>query len=141
MSSYKLMLIFPLAALALPASHAQEARPAAPAAHAPSQQGMVVVRDAQTGELRAPTPDEARALQAPSAAAARAAAPQPAMVTGPGGSRSVRVGESHMVYSVVTRDGSGKLHDQCLHGEHAAHQALDKHTPATTTKERRNESR
>ena len=62
------------------------------------------------------------------------------MTTGPDGSRSVRVGESHMVYSVVTRDGSGKLEDQCVHGTHAAHQALTK-TPATKSKEHRHESR
>ncbi len=63
MPSHKLMrylpvLALPLAALASPARAAQDAPKDAAA-----QQGMVVVRDAQTGELRAPTATELRALQ------------------------------------------------------------------------------
>lgn len=134
MPSLKLMLLLPLAALALPAAAGQ----ATPAASA--EQGMVVVRDADTGQLRAPTPLEARALQPRRSTAAAAAAP-PKMVVGPGGRRSVRLGERHMVYSVVTRDSDGKLAGQCVHGTHAVDGALAKPAPATKPEEHRHESR
>jgi len=135
MSSLKLMLFLPLAALCLPAS-AQD-KPAG----APQGQGMVVVRDAQTGELRAPTPAEIRALQPPPSASMTSQA-QPAMITGPGGRRSVRLGERHMVYSVVNRDAEGKLGEQCVHGVHAAERAAKgERQPATQHEEHRHESR
>ncbi len=134
MSSLKLMLLLPLAALCVPAT-AQEA-PAAPA----QGQGMVVVRDAQTGQLRTPTPAEIRALQPPMSAVARAL-PQPSMVTGPGGRRSVRLGERYMVYSVVNRDGEGKLAEQCVHDRGAAVSALEGGAePAAKHKEHRHEN-
>jgi len=116
-----------LAALASPAGAGQAAEP---------QQGMVVVRDAETGELRAPTPLEARALHPrTNASAAAAAAPAPKMVVGPGGRRSVQLGERHMVYSVVTRGADGKLAEQCVHGTHAADHALSHGAAAPATKE------
>ncbi|MFC0252584.1 post-PEP-CTERM-1 domain-containing protein [Massilia consociata] len=138
MSSHKLMrylpvVALPLAALALPACAAQDTPKDAAA-----QQGMVVVRDAQTGELRAPTATEMRALQ-PRASATAAPAAAPKMVTGPDGRRSVRLGERHMVYSVVTRGSDGKLTDQCVHGVHAAEQAVKQPAP-TKAEEHRHES-
>jgi len=155
MPNRRLMFLLPLAALCLPAA-AQEAAssqagphtaplnasPKAGTAQHDSAQasnalpGMLVVRDAQTGELRAPTPAEALALQP--ATSARATAVQPAMVTGPGGRRSVRLGEQHMVYAVVTRGVDGKLSDQCVHGVHAAESAL---APSTSAGEHRHEHR
>lgn len=116
MSSIKPMLFLTLAALCLPA--AAQDNTAAPA----QGQGMVIVRDAQTGQLRAPTPAELRALQ-PAPSASMAAPAQAQIVTGPGGRRSVRLGERHMVYSVVNRDAEGKLGEQCVHGVHAAERA------------------
>ena len=97
-----------------------------------SQSGMIVVRDPQTGELRAPTAAESRALaqQGPSASiSAKAAAPAPALVTHPGGARQVRLGERSLVYSVVTRGADGKLAEQCVKGAAAAEKAV--HTPAS----------
>ncbi|RZA34356.1 MAG: hypothetical protein EOP92_16125 [Lysobacteraceae bacterium] len=135
MFSNKLMFFVPLAALASPIAAAQEA-----AQETPSQQGMVVVRDAETGQLRAPTSLEARALHArTNAAAARSAAPAPRMIIGPGGRRSVQLGERQMVYSVVTRDAEGKLAEQCVHGDHAAERAVQGapqpgHTHSASTK-------
>ncbi|SFB91002.1 post-PEP-CTERM-1 domain-containing protein [Massilia yuzhufengensis] len=130
MSTMKLMLLLPLATLCVPAL-AQETAPA---------QGMVVVRDVQTGQLRTPTPAEARALQpVPSAAAATLA--QPSIVKGPGGRRSVRLDERHMVYSVTTRDAEGAHGAECIHGSHAAEKAVSKPVPATKQEEHRHESR
>lgn len=136
MSKLKLMLLLPLAALCLPVGAAQDAQ-GAPSAQG---QGMVVVRDAQTGQLRMPTAAEVRAMQPPPSAALTRQAP-PAIVTGPGGRRSVRLGESHMVYSVVTRDSEGKLGDQCVQGVHAAEHAATQPAPATKHEEHRHESR
>ena len=125
MFSHKLMVLLPLAALAFPAC-AQQAEPKqAEPRQVQTQEGMVVVRDAETGELRAPTAEEARPLHPrTNASAAGTAAPAPKMVTGPGGRRSVQLGERHMVYSVVTRGADGKLEEQCVHGAHAADHAL-----------------
>jgi hypothetical protein len=93
-----------------------------------AQPGMIVVRDAQTGQLRAPTAAEARALApAPGMAAAMRAEP-PALVAHPGGSKQVKLGERGLVYSVVTRGADGKLHDQCVQGAAAAEKAV--HAPA-----------
>lgn len=137
MSYKKLLAVLPCAALwaAMPSkADAQPQQQQPPPQHQPQQQqGMVVVRDAQSGQLRAPTPAELRAL-APSPAPARmGAAAQPALVTHPGGSRHVRLGERGLVYSVATRGADGKLSGQCVHGEAAAEQALRAGTSAATS--------
>ena len=86
-------------------------------------QGLTVVRDAETGRLRAPTPDEMRALQR-KGPSALAAPPQPTLITGPDGRRHVHLGERGLVYSVVKRGPDGKLDQQCVHGRDAAGRAL-----------------
>jgi len=86
-------------------------------------QGLTVVRDAETGRLRAPTPTEMRALQR-TGPAALAAPAQPPMVTGPDGRRHVELGERGLVYSVVKRGPDGKLDQQCVQGADAAGRAL-----------------
>jgi hypothetical protein len=124
MSYMKLFTVLPCAALcgALPIS-----------AHAQQESGMVVVRDAQTGQLRAPTAAEARALApAPTASAAMRAAP-PAMVTHPDGGRHVKLGERSLVYTIVTRGADGKLHDQCVQGAAAAEKAVHSSAPASAS--------
>jgi hypothetical protein len=145
--SYKIYLaVLPCAAfcagLPLTAS-AQEQSTGAQSgtAHAPTaQSGMVVVRDAQTGQLRAPTAAESRALSpAPSASAAMTAPARPTVVTHPGGSKQVKLGERSLVYSVVTRDADGKLHDQCVQGAAAADKALHASAPAKHNEEHRHD--
>jgi hypothetical protein len=116
MSYRKLLTVLPCAVLwaALPSqAGAQE-----------QQKGMVVVRDAETGQLRAPTPAEARALAPATRASSMAAPAQPAMITHPDGARQVRLGERGMTYSVVTRGADGKLNEQCVQGEVAAEKAI-----------------
>ena len=107
-----------------------------PPAHAAGQSGMVVVRDPQTGELRAPTPAESNALLRQSAQQRKAPA-QHVETVGPGGSRKVQLGKSALVYSVVTKHDDGTLTEQCVSGPHAAHAAITHPTPA---KEPRHES-
>lgn len=135
------MFLLPLAVMCVPAAAQQDAQAARETqAKAESQDGMVVVRDAQTGQLRTPTAAEMRALQ-PRTPSTAVAPSQPKMVTGPGGRRSVQLGERHLVYSVVTRGADGKLSDQCVHGVHAAENAIDQPAPAVKPEEHRHESR
>ncbi|MFC4932171.1 post-PEP-CTERM-1 domain-containing protein [Massilia sp. GCM10023247] len=130
MSHKKFLAVLPCAALwaALPPpAGAQQQAPQQPQQQ---QQGMVVVRDAQSGQLRAPTPAEIRALAPPSTSSRMSAPQQPALITHPGGSRQVRLGERGLVYSVVTRGADGKLAEQCVHGAAAADQAVNAGAPA-----------
>jgi len=118
MSRQKLLTIGTLTALLLLAIFSMHARAA-------GQEGMVVVRDPQTGKLRAPTADELKALRAQAPSAALAAPRQPATVSRGDGSRGVRLGEGNMVYEVVTRGADGKLTRECVEGSTGAAQALD----------------
>jgi hypothetical protein len=133
MPNEKLIAALPLAALFAALCHMP------PASAAAQDPGMVVVRDPQTGQLRAPTPAELQALRPPPAVAPRAAA-RPALVTSPDGSRHLRMGEQGMVYSVVTRAGDGKLAGQCVQGEDAA-EAVVKQSAAGHNQERGHETR
>jgi hypothetical protein len=111
-------------------------------ARAAAQEGMTVTIDPVTHEKRAPTPAEMQALRAaapPKAAALTGQPAQPSVMTRRDGARGVRVGESHLVYEVVTRDADGKLSSQCVQGADAARQALDH--PANANKESAHESR
>lgn len=123
MSSKNPTAAVPLAALCAAMAMAM------PAAAAAEQPGMVVARDPQTGQLRAPTADELKALrqqsqQGQAAMMGKAAVEAPATVTRTDGVRQVRLGERGMVYSVVTRDADGKLVRQCVQGEQAAQEAI-----------------
>lgn len=100
-----------------------------PSAGAGGQEGMVAVRDPVTGQLRAPTAAELRALQ-PQDRAIRPLAPLAPSVQRPDGTRHLHLGERGMIYSVITRDAEGRQAIQCVHGEHAAGAALDKPAPA-----------
>ena len=123
------------------------------AAVAAGQQGMSVVKDAATGQLRAPTADEASQLQAlgaqqRAAAAAAAAAKRGGLARGaaaaatlaPGttiyhanGAVEMTVDPESVSYSVMTKDADGNLALQCVTGATAADKAMS--TPATQSKE------
>jgi hypothetical protein len=111
-------------------------------ARAAGQDAMVVVRDPQTGQMRAPTAAELKALAPAPIAALRAQAPLSSMVvTNPNGSRTLRLGDRGQVYSVVQRAPDGKLAEQCVQGEQAANQALAQPAPARTHQENGHEDR
>ena len=111
MSKEKLLTIGTLAALCVLAAFSMHAKAA-------GQEGMVVVRDPLTGQLRAPTADELKELRAKTPATAGLAAPRtPATITRGDGSRGVRLGEKGMVYDVVTRGPDGKLTHECVQGQ------------------------
>ena len=101
-----------LAALSLP-----------PSAGAAGQEGMVVVRDRESGQLRAPTSAELRALRAQQKAMVAPAAISPS-VQRPDGTRHLHLGERGMVYSVLPRDAGKKEMIGCAGGEDAARAAI-----------------
>lgn len=99
------------------------AAPLAAAAAEPAQEGMTVVRDPQTGRLRAPTAAELRAL--------RGGVKQPQLMPPqstrrPDGTRVLDLGERGMVYAVMTRDADGSLAAHCVKGDEGAAKAIDK---------------
>jgi hypothetical protein len=123
--------------MALAALLAAGAACSLPAAAEPErQQGMVVVRDAQTGQLRNATPAEVKALRAQQSTRGLVA-PDAATITIRGnGTIQKHLGERGMVYSVARRDAYGKLGTECVTGEDAARAALER--PATTTQPEHN---
>lgn len=132
-------LAFASAALALAAF----ASPAAVAAD--DNAGMRVVRDGVTGELRAPTHEEFKAMQdeekAAKAAARTAGGSAPAATSAPptrlqraDGSKGMRVGDAFLTYSVVTRKADGSLDMDCVTGADAAEKIVSGKKPAVTSK-------
>ena len=100
---------------------------AAPGSVASAEQAesMVVVRDAATGLLRNATPAEVKALRAQEIQLGISRpAPAPATVRADG-TRQKLLGESGLVYSIVSRDANGKLSSQEAIGETAANAALN----------------
>lgn len=114
-------LTLPCAALALfISSHAGAAGQTAAGA------GVVVARDAQTGQLRPATPAELRAL----AGADKAMRPAPA--AGPvklreDGRREVHLGEAALVHATLRRDADGRTTMECVHGDAAATDGENQH--------------
>jgi hypothetical protein len=99
---------------------------------ADGKDGMKVVRDAATGELRAPTPAEAQTMHAQE----KAKAPSKAvgMLTGAvepqqklmaNGTVMMELTEDSMVYSVVTKKADGSLDMQCVTGSDAANKVIN----------------
>lgn len=87
------------------------------------QQGIVVVRDAETGQLRAPTAAELKALRTREAQL-QPGQPRSGAMQRADGSTQVRLGDSGMVYSVMRRDASGNLVMECVTGSPAADAAV-----------------
>jgi hypothetical protein len=94
------------------------------------QQGMTVVRDAQTGKLRAPTPEESRALRAlrppprPSTLGGPLLPSKPKAVTRADGTRAINLGERGLVYAMARRNADGSLSGYCVKDADAAAHAL-----------------
>lgn len=100
----------------------------AAAAQESSAQGMTVARDAETGQLRAPTAAELQALQSQSRARSGPPA-QPLLDTRSDGRRRAYLGESRLIYSVVTRGADGKIDQQCVNGADSAEYILNQAAP------------
>lgn len=96
---------------------------AAFAGEPPQQSGMVVVRDPQSGQLRAPTATEYRALNVlASSLQAGQPAPPPRTIVRPDGTVQRSVGPETMSYTVVSRGKDGKLAIECVTGQPSTQQ-------------------
>ena len=95
------------AAKTAPAAAAGTAKPKAAGAA-----NMVVTRDPETGELRNATAAEREKLlgRRPAASA------EHTVVTLPDGTRMMRLGPDHAVYSVARKNPDGTLTSGCVHG-------------------------
>ncbi len=92
---------------------------ALPCAPVHAQQGMTVVRDADSGKLRAPTAAELRALQAQDPQRQQQLAkPTPQSTVRADGTRALELGERGLVYSVATRAPDGVVTRRCVKGSH-----------------------
>jgi hypothetical protein len=82
---------------------------------AAGQEGMVVVRDADSGQLRAPTAAEFKAMQpTPSASKSRARVNALQSTVKADGTRKVQVGTNKLVFATTTLGADGQLHDACV---------------------------
>lgn len=84
----------------------------------------VVVRDAATGALRAPTAAEAAELRAKSLDATHRSAAQPQLRQLPDGVLVVTLPESMRSYLVARRRADGTLQRECAEGEDQARAAM-----------------
>lgn len=127
------------AAKAPPSTDATKAPAAAETAARPSPAGapsMVVTKDPVTGQLRAPTAEEMRALNALRPQAVPVA---PQVVVLPNGTKMVRLGEENMSYAVVRRNPDGTLRQSCVEGGAAAAAAIAQTQPAPSSPPRKEE--
>lgn len=113
-----------------------------------AQAGISVVKDATTGQLRAPTAAEAQTLEAlrsqqksvkKVAKSAGVAAPVPGTtITHKDGSVELTLDPEQSSFSVMTKDADGNLVLQCVTGKEAAEKAMS--NPASATKEHKHET-
>lgn len=90
---------------------------------ATAAEAATVVRDAETGQLRAPTAEEARALRAQGTRGdSRASSAQSAQrqIRHKDGSVEMQLDESSMMYSVAQRHADGSIARACVQGEEQA---------------------
>ncbi len=94
-------------------------------AQAQSADSITVSRDADTGKLRAATPEEVNAMKAASAARGLRVAPKATLqkyhASGAGG---VRMTEELLSQSVAVRQPDGSIAEQCFDSHDAANNAV-----------------
>jgi hypothetical protein len=88
---------------------------------AATNQGMIAVIDSESGQLRAPTADEASVY----ATSTRSTAKESAVVRRADGSESMRLNGAYQTYSTVARDENGNWVQHCsMAHDHAMHASL-----------------
>jgi hypothetical protein len=117
-----------LMAAALPALAQTEAAKA-PQAAPIAAVNQVVARDAVTGELRAATADEVKALQG-KATKSRTLAAQPSLKSHVSGAKGVRLTDEFLNYAVVVRRADGTLETQEFSSKAEAEAAVKSPAPA-----------
>lgn len=122
--TFKSYALAGVAALALPAI-AQEAPVQAAQSAVAATSNQIVVRDGNTGQLRAASPDEANSLREQHAAGKLRLAPQSTLPrVHSSGARGARLTDEFMSYSVVVRQPDGSLKEFCFVSREAAEAAL-----------------
>jgi hypothetical protein len=126
-------LVLAAALPALAQIQAPQAPPAPPTSQTPAAApaaalSQVVTRDAVTGELRAATAEEMKALQAK--AVRRVVVAQPIARSHPSGAQGLQLTDEFMTYSVVVRGTDGKLVRQEFSVKAAAEAAAQSPAPA-----------
>jgi len=91
-----------------------------------STDSVTVSRDADTGKLRASTPEEVNALKAAGAARAMRVSPKATQqkIHGPSGARGARLTDEFMNQSVAVRQPDGSIAEQCFDSHDAANNAV-----------------
>lgn len=89
----------------------------APAPVAAAAEGLVVVRDKETGELRAPSADEAKALMAPMAKALSDSSEGLKRVPLPGGGWRVDLQGRFQSVALARRGPDGRTSQECVTSE------------------------
>ena len=118
-----------VAALALPAiaqeAPAQAARAEQAQSAVTATSSQIVVRDGNTGQLRAASPEEANSLREQHSKGRLRAAPQSTLPRShASGARGARLTDEIMSYSVVVRQAGGSLKEFCFESREAAEAAL-----------------
>ena len=108
------------------------AAPAADTVDTVAPDAQVVVRDAATGRLRAPTDSETQALHA-AAPNLRRAPHAPMQRSHHSGAKGVRLTEEFMSYSVVIKQPDGRLVEYCFPNAEAAEAAVTAPVSAPNT--------
>jgi hypothetical protein len=128
-----LLLFLPVRADESTVSKAPAAATAKPGAAGAAS--MTVARDPVTGALRPLTSEEARQLLG--ARSRKVAEPQ--VVTLPNGTRMMRLGPDHAVFSVARRNPDGTVTNVCVHGIEEAEaftEAAPRPAPAPAAREK-----
>jgi hypothetical protein len=105
------------ASMSATAQSSSTAAAAAEVSASPSADAQIVVKDGDTGKLRAATPEEARALHAgrASARAGRGGA-SPESRSHWSGAQGARLTDDFMSFTVVVKRADGKLVELCVEG-------------------------
>ena len=130
--TFKSYALAGIAALALPAL-AQEVPAQAQSALAATA-SQIVVRDGNTGQLRAASAEEAATLREQHATGRLRVAPQSTLQRfHSSGARGVRLTDEFMTFSVVVRQSDGSMKEFCFESREAAEAALKAPVVATQT--------
>ena len=120
MNTFRLRMIAPLGLMAvalalLPAAGAEDKKPekkpvaAKAKSSKPAPAGMIAVKDADTGQFRAPTAEEAAALSPAPAPQTNAVIAAPQTFAAPGGATGLVLDDSTTVYAVATKKPDGTV--------------------------------
>ena len=104
------------ASMSATAQSSPDAAAAAEVSESPAADAQIVVKDGDTGKLRAATPEEARALHAGRANARASRGASPESRSHWSGAQGARLTDEFMSFTVVVKRADGKLVELCVEG-------------------------